>query len=1030
MNRIYVALASVLLTSVAQAGPGIWTSTGPHGGVAYSLATDPTDPSLLYALTRGGMFRSVDGGDNWLEANDGFGFAPMSPLPITVDAERPQDVYVFDAFERLYRSIDRGVNWTTTGFQTADGVRPRGLIDVPGTQGELWLLASDFRVDGSEQPPLLRSTDGGATFATFTSGLPAGSSARAVAFDPVNPSHVVAVLDASRQVQIGVGASFPGSLYRSIDGGATWAEVHPPHMGPGIAGSEGGSLSFGLGDRVYATSHGRLLRSADRGATWIQAGIVTDHREAVAHPLDADTVWTHNGTVLRRSTDGGANFTTVTGGLTTNASYTQAGTGTPIGVAISRLSRAPGFPSPIAPLWITSEGGGLFRSSDGLNWSTANDGLSAVNIRALDVNPNPATASATQGLSIYAGFGDVFYSSPALYRTSGGSSLAWQARNTQLRASQIRGIAIDPTTARPGDPVTGTTVYASGDGASAAGYRNTGLYKSINAGLSWTTLEGGLPLVTQFGATFANLRTVRAIVLDPRSCTAEPRLPQLPCAELPAGPGTSPLQRVYASNSGIVASGPNGNTVFTHRLIASNDAGANWSPLDGNPGFPPSWSGTVEHEGANYSISRNLPVIPVVVSRNDPDLIYVGLASNLFCSDASNNQCPNALSAAISDPPTGVVRSTDRGATWTVVSNGLPRLPGFSNAVPSALSLLMHPTNSNVLWVSMSDLSVSNASQRPVPLFKTIDGGATWFASSNGIPQGSDIRALAVDPDDGNLVYAAGSGTEANPGSIYRSTDGGSTWLSMSVGLPAGSALALAVDPHNQTVLHAGTNTGVWSIEQVPDIDADGIPDAIENFAPNGGDGNGDGASDSTQGQVGSTIIILNARTMAESLAAAKSGGGGYITTEVVSGTGACAQAVDVQNRIAARYGRDYLPDQQRFYRYPRDLVQFEVLDCSSVVVDVTFHNANFANQHGWTMRFRGPAEPGMDETIGWHDISSRAQRIGPNRWRLTLKANEFGSYRPVQDRILFLGGPACYDDRVFYNGGFEAAPTAPATCS
>jgi photosystem II stability/assembly factor-like uncharacterized protein len=1030
MNRIAMVLASALLTSAAYAGPGFWSSTGPHGGVAYTVVADPTDPSLLYAMTRGGLFRSIDGGDNWIEASDGFGLAPMTGLPMVVDAERSQDVYAFDAYGRLYRSTDRGVIWTGSGFQIDFNVAPRGLVDVPGTQGHLWLLVSDGRTDGSEQPPLLRSTDAGVSFTPFTTGLPAGRSARAVVFDPANPAHVLAVLDASRQTQVASGDSFPPSMYRSVDGGATWSLVHTPPLGFGTAGLDGGALSFGAGNRVYAVSHGRLLRSDDRGATWAQIGLETDHREVVAHPLQADTVWSHNGTSLRYSVNAGQTFTAITSGLTTNPSYTHGQTAAPIGVAIRQLSRSPDFPSPTGSLWVASEGGGLFRSSDGLTWATSNQGLSGVNIRALAVNPNPATASASQGLSIYAGFGDVFFSSPALYRTTGSSALAWQARNSQLRASQIRGLAIDPTTARAGDSVTATTVYASGDGALVAGYRNTGVYKSTNSGASWTTLQGGLPLITQFGTTFANLRTVRTIVLDPRSCAAEPRPPMLPCAELPPGAGTSPLQRVYATSSGIPTAQPDGSTLLTHRVIASSDAGATWSALDGNPGFPPSWFGTVEYEGTSYSITRQQLVVPLVVSPNDPDVLFAGLSAGYSCTGPGNTPCSRALSAAISDPPTGVVRSTDRGATWTVVSNGLPRLSGYTNATAGALSLAMHPTNQDVLWVSMSDVESESVDERPSPLFKTTNGGASWFDSSNGIPRGTDIRAITVDPDDGNIVYAAGAGTLANPGSVYRSLDGGATWRSMSVGLPAGSALALAVDPHNATVLHAGTNSGVWSIEQVPDTDGDGIPDAIETFAPNGGDGNGDATPDSTQGQVGSTIIILNAKSIDQSVAAAKSSGSGYITTEVVSGTGTCAQAVDVQNRIAARYGRDYLPDQQRFHRYPRDLVQFEVLDCSKVVVDVTYHNANFSSQHGWTMRFRGPAEPGMDDTLGWYDLSSRAQRIGPNRWRLTLDANAFGSYRPVDDRILFLGGPACYDDRIFSNGGFELTPTALATCS
>jgi hypothetical protein len=1031
MKRLSVALlAGVAASSFALAGPGYWSSTGPHGGVAYSVVSDPTDNSLLYAMTRGGVFRSVDGGDNWLDANDGFGIPALGPLPIVVDGDRPQDVYTFDLYSRLFRSTDRAENWSSTGFQLDPGIWPTGLVDVPGSQGELWLLVADF-TDGMTDPPLLRSVDAGASFVPFGTGLPSGRAAQAVAFDPLDADHVLLVLGVARSAFIAAGDPFPPSVYRSTDGGASWTLVHTPPAGPGGVGFRSGSVSFGAGNRVYATSFDRLLRSDDRGASWIEVAGLDAHQQVVAHPAVADTLWIHDGSNMRMSVDGGTIIGTASVGLTTNPSYGHAGSGVPIGVAIRSLWAEPGFPGPDRRLWIASEGGGLFRSADGSTWAAANDGLAAVNIRSVAVNPHPNTASASHGLSIYAGFGDTFLSSPALYRTSGSSSLLWQPRNNLLRAAQIRGLAIDPTTARLGDSVSAATIYASGMGSGSSGYRNTGLYKSSNSGASWTTLQNGLPLVTQDGATFSNIGTIRAVVLDPRSCAIEPRPPLDACAALPATAGTAPLQRVYATASGVAAFAA-GITTFSHRVIASNDAGANWFALDGNPGFPASWQGNVEHEGETYLVSRSMVPVPLVVSASDPDLLYVGISSNVFCSDPGSLPCSATVAAAISDPPTGVVRSTDRGATWTVVSTGLPRVPGYANLVPSALSLVMHPTNHDVLWVSMSDLSAETPAARPTPLFKTTDGGASWFAASSGIPHGTDIRALAVDPDDGNIVYAAGSGTAADPGSVYRSLDGGASWSSISVGLPAGSALALAVDPHNATVLHAGTNSGVWSMEQVPDGDGDGIPDAIENFAPNGGDGNGDGTPDGSQGQVGSTIIILNRPGSLEELkeAAGRNASSGYVTTEIVGGTGVCAQAVDVQNRIAARYGRDYLPGQQRFYRYPRDLVQFEVLDCASVTVDIIFHNADFAAQHGWTMRFHGPSEPGIDDSIGWHDINSRAQRVGSNRWRLTLEANQFGSYRPVDNRILFLGGPACYDDRVFHNGGFEAAPTGLPSCN
>ena len=165
-------------------------------------------------------------------------------------------------------------------------------------------------------------------------------------------------------------------------------------------------------------------------------------------------------------------------------------------------------------------------------------------------------------------------------------------------------------------------------------------------------------------------------------------------------------------------------------------------------------------------------------------------------------------------------------------------------------------------------------------------------------------------------------------------------------------------------------------------------------------------------------------------------GTGGFFTSDVITELSTpttaqgCKQAVDVQAVYAVQHGRDYLPG-GRYYKYPRDLVRFEVLDCSRAVVDVAFHNAAFNTEYGWSFRFRGPATPGADGSIGWHDISARAARVAgsPTKWRLTLDANQFGSYRPVGDNVMFVGGPACYDDRIFRNNMETDPDTGPPSC-
>ncbi len=1020
-------------TTEGNAGTGFWSSTGPYGGFVESVSGDPVDGDILFAGTNGGVYRSFDGGDTWQRADSGLAGVRTGQIPIMVDRDRIQDLYVFDINRRLHFSGNRAVDWSLTGFSIGFGdfnYAPVGLVDVPGTTGALLLSMRD----GRETPeiPLLRSVDGGVSFVPFGNGLPLGGILLGLAFDPDTPGLAVAVWGPAQDSSYATPQPYPPSIYRSTDGGANWS---PVHTDPGLTQFIGqglyGSISYAAGSVLYATNaSGQVHRSENDGLTWTITNLF-NATQLIAHASDPDTVYVRSGDQILLSTDAGATSTPLgADDLSPNLSYLSAVDNSPIGLDLMGMHVPPGFPDGDSRLWLASRGGGIFRSLNaGTGWSESNEGLAAANTRGLTVHPNPDLASASQGLRLYAGFGDSFYSSPALWRTNGLAALRWQTQNQGLQAGQIRYVVVDPTTARAGSTLGSSHVYAAGRSSFVDGYLNGGIYKSTNGGGSWSVIDAGLP-ESGFGSQIApQVGTVRALAMDLRSCEAEPRPPLPDCVFLPAPgvgePARGPLKRIYATANGV-SSG--------FRVIRSDDAGANWINLDApGSGIPPSRNVEIEHEGELYSVFESIIPLPIAISPDDPDRLFIATFSIAYCQRSSDSSaCSPELTAKLSDPHSGVFRSDDRGTNWIAMNTGLPRKAGaFVNLVADALSMVMHPTDHDILWVSMSDFEAP-PEQRPPAIFKTVDGGANWFASADGIPLGTDIRALVVDPGDGEVLYAAGGGSTANPGSIHRSDDGGATWRSISIGLPADSAFVLAIDPHSFNVLHAGTNTGVWSIEQLPDSDGDGIPDAVENFAPGGGDGNNDEQLDATQRQVGSTIVLFGLNRpedIAIKVASQAEGGGGYVTSDVLGGTGTCEQAVDVQNRLASRYGRDYLPGLIDYYRYPRDLVQFEIMDCGAATIDVTFHNADFESSYGWSMRFHGPATPGDDASMGWHDISQRAELVAPNRWRLQLDANQFGSYRPVGDRIFFLGGPACYDDRIL-SAGFEAVSTALPGCN
>lgn len=1014
----------MLLASTVHAGNGIWTSNGPDGGTVYEVRFDPNVPTTVYATTRGGFFRSEDGGISWNASNDGL--VDVTNNPLVVDAEAPGHLYVFDFGNRLYKSTDSGLSWNPTGFVLPTGLYPWFAVDEPGTTGRFFITLSNGTATPPASPLLLKTSDGGISFSTPGSGLP-NTGFYGLAIEPGSPNRLIVGVESND------GTS--PALYRSLDGGSSWSAV-----GPNASYSY--DISLGAGSfpnrTLYASIDGQLHKSSDSGATWTATGM--EAMQILAHPTAPATVFFSDETMStgpQVSNDSGATSTAITAGLTSNPTYVD-GSGKAAIVQPFMFNFSPGFPAPGTALWLSTLGDGLFRSIDGgATWASSHVGLRASNIRALAVHPNALTiGSGGAGKYLFAGFGDAFYSSPAMYR-SVDTGNNWSVLNSGLRASQIRALAFDPTTAgvgsaSPPPPINSATIYATGR-SSVAGfpanrYRNAGLYKSTNGGLTWNVIDGGIPRFGTAPNDYSDLGTVRGLALDPRSCASPP----------PAGPCTSgPLQRLLATadgyrnptvvtvDTGVTPNIKRSRITYSHKIISTNNAGTTWSALDtaGN-GLPERWTGSscpVSTSGTNPPCTgpstpeRQLAsLLPVAISPQNGNLLYVGSYIGT-----------NGLSPTSLDPVTGVFKSTNGGVTWVQVSNGLPKQLGKTNVVHDILSMAMHPTNDQILWVTTVDFAVPNSGT----IYKTVDGGATWTESGEGLRGNADIRAIAIDASDlsGNTLYASGSGTPANPGAVYKSENGGSTWRSISVGLPADSGLALAVDPFNFNVIHAGTNTGVWSLTQVPDADGDGVPDGTENNAPNGGDGNTDGISDGLQRDVGSTVIVIRQ----------PGGAGGFFTSDIQtalstpSGPGGCQQAVDVQAQPASQFGRDYVPESTRFYKYPRDVARFEVLACSRAIVDITFHNANFATEYGWSFRFFGPLSPGDDDSLRWSDIAARAKRISgsPATWRLTLDANQFGSYRPVNDAIMFVGGPACYDDRLFRDSLEGGPDTGPTSC-
>ena len=143
-------------------------------------------------------------------------------------------------------------------------------------------------------------------------------------------------------------------------------------------------------------------------------------------------------------------------------------------------------------------------------------------------------------------------------------------------------------------------------------------------------------------------------------------------------------------------------------------------------------------------------------------------------------QTPGTVYAA----STGVLRSTDGGATWTAADNGLPEHPGVE-------VLAIDPQTPTTLYAGTEQQGV----------YKSTDAGGSWFAANNGLTSVA-IWALAIDPQTPTTLYASG----CCEGMLFKSVDGGANWFSADNGFSLVRVLSLAIDPQTPSTLYAGSD--------------------------------------------------------------------------------------------------------------------------------------------------------------------------------------------------------------------------------
>lgn len=195
-------------------------------------------------------------------------------------------------------------------------------------------------------------------------------------------------------------------------------------------------------------------------------------------------------------------------------------------------------------------------------------------------------------------------------------------------------------------------------------------------------------------------------------------------------------------------------------------------------------------------------------------------------------------------------------------------------------------------------------------------------------------------------------------------------------------------------ILVAGCPAALPAGLPADDDDGDGVPNGVEDAAPNGGDANGDGIPDSVQGHVAS---IPGA-----------DGTDGYQTLQACADP-ACDEPCQLRDVYAI--AESALPLQQPQLYFPFGLIGFTA-DCPSVEILVLYHRADTVPAGAVYEKF-GPTPPtfGLSSYYELPGVTFGSEAVGSDpavaSARFSLVDGALGDGTPVDGLIVDPGGPA-----------------------
>jgi photosystem II stability/assembly factor-like uncharacterized protein len=503
------------VTWTQMCGPfcGPLTSDGYFGGGGriHQLAIHPTNHQVFLAATElvfaDGVYRSTDGGNSWTQVlsgdpGDSVLFDPTNGNIAYASLGGPFST----GTSRVYKSIDAGQNWVEI-FNPPGNVGRIAVAMATSSPTTLYAGVGDVNTGGLAG--FYKTTNGGTSWtllpATPNYCNPYCNSLNFIAVQPTNPNVIFA------------GGAFETTLVRSTDGGASWAtlqsaqnfgfmhaDIHALSFFPDgntlYVGNDGGVYvttqitaseptftalnntlgitQFYPGISIHPTNVSSAIGGTQDNGTDIYSGSLTwndvlcgDGSYTAIDPTNPATMYGNcAGIDIQKSTAGGS-----------FGSWTEVSNG------IDQNDRAVFLPplvmdrsSPQKLYFATYR---VYQTTDGAaNWTAISPDLTTNGDPFVAVISTIAVAPSNSN-TVYIGTHD---SQVQVTTNAGAGTLAtWTNVSAGLPPRAVTNVAVDPATS--------TIAYATFSGFTGFGDSLGHVFRTTTGGASWTDISGDLP---------------------------------------------------------------------------------------------------------------------------------------------------------------------------------------------------------------------------------------------------------------------------------------------------------------------------------------------------------------------------------------------------------------------------------------------------------------------------------------------------------------------------------------------------------